>query len=161
MWYTINVSGAKICQLDPFKARNMNILTCAPNIFITAAPPPRRSHAPHPCRGSLASRPGGLSYGETLAPRWRAADADAPEIRITPPPTQTLTVLQFSARADKPNTLLDTAPAKEPPRGYLCCTAYPLGHRSFKGASKGLFALHQDDDDSAVANRAAGGCVSP
>ena len=83
MWYTINVSGAKICQLDPVEDKNMNILTCAPDNFITAAPPPRRLHAPHPCRGSLASRPGGLSYGETA--RWRAADADAPEIRITPP----------------------------------------------------------------------------
>ena len=152
MWYTINVSGAKICQLDPVEARNMNILTCSPNIFITAAPPPRRSHAPHPCRGSLASRPGGLSYrksrpgglsyGETPRPRWCADDAAAPEIRITPPSTnvnlfhsslhaQTNRTPSWTTLSQKspqgaicvaPHTLLDNAPAKEPPRGYSRCT---------------------------------------
>ena len=132
MWYTINVSGAKICQLDPVEDKNMNILTCSPNNFITAAPPPRRSHAPHPCRGNLASRPGGLayresrpgglSYGETLAPRWRADDADAPEIRITPPPPQTLTITFLCKRRQ---------------------TEHPLGQRSRKRAPKGLFVLHR------------------
>ena len=102
MWYTINISGAKLCQLDLVEDRNMKILTCAPNSFLTAAPPPRRLHAPHPCA--------------------QPSDAAAPEIEITPPYTDVNYYIQFSARADKPNTLLDTAPAKEPPRGYSRCT---------------------------------------
>ena len=53
----------------------MKMLTRAPNNFINAAPQPRRLHAPHPCGGSLASRPGSLSYGETPEPQWRADDA--------------------------------------------------------------------------------------
>ena len=133
----------------------MNILTCAPNNFITAAPPPRQLHAPHPCRGSLASRleglsyeesrPGGLSYGETLTPRWRADDTAAPEIRITPPlytDVNCPTVLCTRRQTEHP---LGQRSYKRAPRGYLRCTAYLFSSSFFcwSVSPKGLFTLHR------------------
>ena len=116
----------------------MKMLTRAPNNFINAAPPPRRLHAPHPCRGNIASRLG-----------WHADDAAAPEIEITPPYTD-VNCYHDSLHAQKnrntllenapakepqgaiyvaPQTLLDNAPAKEPPRGYSRCTKMTMTAR--------------------------------